>query len=131
AALAAPWALAVVAALAGQYPYSGSRVLVFTLPALAICSAEGAYALATMQRSGVRRMTRGAIAAAVAGALFLSARDAVLGIDRPDAAGAAGFVLSRLAPGDAVASPYWEYRYYLRSLESPADRMPSSGSSRR
>ena len=130
-AFGAPWGLAVVAALAGQYPYAGSRVLVFTLPALAICSAEGADVFVTMYGTAVRRLTRVAVGAAVAGALFLAARDAVDGGDRPDAAKAARFVLSRLAPGDAWEAPYWEYRYYLRSPGSSVDRTSSAPNSGR
>jgi hypothetical protein len=112
-ALAAPWALAIVAALMGEYPYSGSRVLVFTLPALAICSAQGAYDLMTRYGTVVRRIAVVTMAVAVAGALVVTARDAVAILNRPDAAAAARFVRSQVTPGDVVRAPYWEYHYYL------------------
>jgi hypothetical protein len=119
-ALAAPWGLAIVAALIHQYPYAGARVLIFTLPAFALCAAEGAHAFATEYGRGIRQSTIVVAAAAVATAIVFAARVPTLDVDCTDAAGAARFVLSRLAAGDTVDWPGWEFNYYRRAFGPPA-----------
>jgi hypothetical protein len=128
-AIAAPWALAIAAALIGGYPYSGSRVLVFTLPALALCSAQGVYELMTRYGPGVRRIMVVTMAVSIAAAVAVTVRDALAILNRPDAAAAARFVRSQLTPGDVVRAPYWEYRYYLTGGDTSLVNAtaPSSG----
>jgi hypothetical protein len=77
AMLVAPLMLAAVAALAGQYPFSGSRAMIFVLPALAVLAAEGLGVILSWIPSDARLLRATAIAIVVVPALVLCGRDLI------------------------------------------------------
>jgi peptidoglycan/LPS O-acetylase OafA/YrhL len=115
-ALTAPIVLAMLAGLAGRYPFSGSRVMIFALPALALFAAEGLRHIAAVLRDRSALLHATALALALAPPVVLSARDAVASSKRPATAEAARIVLAARRPHEFVASGNWEPRYYFRGL---------------
>lgn len=116
ALLVVPIGLAMVAGMAGQYPFSGSRVMIYALPALALLSAEGLRRIVDMLRDRSEFLRAAAIAVAVLPPVVLSARDLAGPRARPQTAAAADIVLAARRPGELVASGNWEPRYYFRHL---------------
>ena len=116
ALLLTPLALSALAGIAWQYPYKGSRTMVFALPALAILAAEGIGRV--LEWFGERGfLIRAAVAAAcLLPPVVLTTRDLVLTPTRPETAAAANAVLIARHADEQVAISNWEYRYYLRGL---------------
>jgi hypothetical protein len=116
ALLLAPIALAALAGLGGQYPFSGTRVMVYALPALAALTAEGVGALLAQvpQRAQLLRVC--IVAVAIAPPMVMCARELISPAKRPDTAAATEIVLAARRPAELVAAGSWEYRYYLRHL---------------
>lgn len=117
ALLVVPLALAAAAGLAGQYPFSGSRTMIFALPALSILAAEGAAAILT-GLGDRRRLQLAAMAVTVLPPIVMCASELIRPWTRPETAAAAEIVLAARRPGEMVASGNWEYRYYFRALGS-------------
>jgi hypothetical protein len=111
-----PLALAACAGLVGQYPFSGSRVMIYALPALAVLAAEGLAQIADLVNDKSALLRASAIGLAILPPSVLSARDVVGPWARPETASAAQVVLAARRPGELVASGNWESRYYFRAL---------------
>jgi hypothetical protein len=125
--LALPALLPPICSFWHAYPFSGSRIIVFTLPAAAILSAEGlrAWAAWTSRRFG--RATALLPAVPLAAAAGLAAFQVVVPKPRADAAGAAAYVLAHRRAGDVIVTGRWELQYYFRNLspeEYRASREP-------
>ena len=116
--LVLPIVLAMAAGLAGQYPFSGSRVMIYALPALALLCAEGLARIADQVRDRSPLLHATVAALIVLPPAVLSARDMIGPDRRPQTAAAAALVLAARGPADLVASGNWESRYYFRSLGS-------------
>jgi hypothetical protein len=113
--LCVPIVLALLAALAGAYPYGGARVEVFALPALAILAGAGLLPMWTWLRARCRP------ASCALPILFLAPLDwSLYGLafpwPRADCEGAAQFVLSHRQEGEAITANHWEYLYYFRMV---------------
>jgi peptidoglycan/LPS O-acetylase OafA/YrhL len=121
--LVVPIALALVAGLAGQYPFSGSRVMIYALPALAVLCAEGLARIADLVRDRSPLLHATVAALIVLPPAVLSARDTIGRDARAETAASAAFVLAARQPGEPVASGYWESRYYFRRLGSEFIRL--------
>ena len=76
-ALVAPIALAAAAGLFRQYPFSGTRVMLFALPALAILAAEGLGVIVERLRTGSALAPATVMAVALLPPVLLCARDIV------------------------------------------------------
>ena len=125
AAMAGPGLLAFGAALAGAYPWSGSRVTVFLAPAVCLLTARGAAEaeekLRPLRRAGG---ARGALAAALslllAAALVLPAARAAVKLVTPwpraDQEGAAAWIAARRRNGEPVRGNQWEHELLFRRL---------------
>ena len=134
AMLLAPIGLAAAAAIAHQYPFVGARVMIYSLPALSLLAAEGLGDLVERVPSRASLLAATAAAAALIPPLILDGRDLIRPWPRPATASATAFVLAARRPGDLVASPQWEYRYYFRTLGAdfiPVGERPLSHSERR
>jgi hypothetical protein len=134
ALLVGPLALAAAAGLTGQYPFSGSRVMVFALPALALLAAEGLSQLAIRVAPLPRAAYATVLALAMLPPAVLAARDLVSPWSRPATKAAARIVLEALQPDEIVASGNWESRYLFRSIGSqfvPLDERPLPEGKRR
>jgi hypothetical protein len=134
ALLLTPLALAAIAGMAWQYPYTGSRTMVFALPAMAILAAEGIGRV--LEWFGERAfLIRAAVATAcLLPPVVLTARDLVLTATRPQTAAAANAVLIARHADEQVAVSNWEYRYYLRGIGEalvPLDEQPLPSGARR
>ena len=76
-ALVAPIALAAAAGLVRQYPFSGTRVMLFALPALAILAAEGLGVIVERLRTRSALAPATVMAVALLPPVLLCARDIV------------------------------------------------------
>lgn len=129
--LVAPLGLACCAGLMHAYPYTGARVMVFALPALALFIGEATaflvVRLRTLELGWTTRIQpfsprpRFAVHAAVAGLLALVMAPAALSLfcairpwQRTDWNAATGFVFQRYQTGDVIVSNAWEMSYYCR-----------------
>jgi hypothetical protein len=114
--LAAPLALALLAACLHSYPYGGVRVVVYAAPGLALLIGAGVPVTLGWLRARVLR-------AALVALLLLPAWQALRGVvfawDEADVAGAAAYVEARREPGDPVVGNDWTHLYYLRHLDPP------------
>jgi len=123
----APWALNFVAALAGKYPYSGQRVLVYMTPAVVLLTAAGVPPVVAWCR-------RHAPAALLIVLFTLAlpfvntARRTVEQWNRPNANEANALVRERWQPGDRIAFNNWEAEYALWTLRDawivPGETIP-------
>jgi hypothetical protein len=129
--LLAPLGLALVAAIAGKYPYGGARVCVFAAPALLLLVAEGVPACWDWLR---RRSRLGPTVLAILLVLpaAQTAYRVVVPWPRADFREAVDYVHSRFSDGDLIASDHWEVTYYTRGREDRvcqpneiADRKPA------
>jgi Dolichyl-phosphate-mannose-protein mannosyltransferase len=115
--LAAPIALVYFAALVHRYPFSGSRVVVFAVPALVLLAGAAVPWL-------LERAPRAA-ALALAALLLVSAGNAAHKVarpwDQPDVPGAVARLLAARQPGEPVVISDWTHQFYLRGLD-PAPR---------
>jgi len=113
--LVVPIALALVAAFLGAYPYGGSRVLAYAIPAVVLLIAAGTPpALAWLRE-------RSRLAAAVLVVLLVvpaasGLHRAAVPWQRADAAGAAELILTQRRPDDAIVANDWEFAYYFRQF---------------
>jgi hypothetical protein len=108
-----PLALAWVAACLHGYPYGGSRLEVFALPALAVLIAVGAEkAVDWVQArwSLGRNLVYGCLLVPVIAGLCSSA----FPWPRADVAAASNYIQARSRPEDSVRANHWEYLYYFR-----------------
>lgn len=115
--LVAPGGLALAAACLRAYPYGGSRLEIFTLPATVLLVGAGLPALWDWLCS---RAKIGTIV--VAGAVFaipgLSLYRVAVPWPRADCGGAAAFVLKERQVSEGITANHWEYLYYFRRLGS-------------
>jgi hypothetical protein len=121
--LAAPVAMAYFAALIHRYPFNGSRVVVFAVPALVLLAGA---ALPWLLLKAPR-----ATGLALAGLLVITAGNAALRVarpwDQPDVPGAVARLLAQRQPGEPVVVNDWTHLYYLRSLDpAPLAQAPSA-----
>jgi hypothetical protein len=128
--LVVPLGLGWLAGLFHAYPYTGARVMVYTLPALALFIGEGAATLLQWLRSNlpalstftIPRFAPPVLSAVVVALLLapagLSVYRAILPWNRTDWPGATDFVLKNLGPNDLITSNAWEMSYYYRHLGS-------------
>jgi hypothetical protein len=113
----APLGLALGAAFVKAYPYGGTRLMVYTAPALVLLIAAGVPAAVAWLRA---RHAWAPLAlyplllapAALAGQLVL------FPWERADCAAASALVRGQLRPGDVVTGNSWENLYYFRRLGS-------------
>ena len=111
-----PLGLALVAALAGKYPYGGSRVCVFAAPALLLLVGEGVSPCWKwlVSRSRLAPLILiGALSLPFVQTVYRSA----VPWPRADFREAVDFVESRMGTGDLIASDHWEVLYYMRGRE--------------
>jgi hypothetical protein len=116
ALLLGPWLLLVVAANMHRYPYGGSRVTVFTAPALFVLAGVAIPSA----WSWLKLRWRWAPAILVAMFLVPAARTVHRVFDhwpRAEAAKAMAIVRQSWKPGDKVAFNHWEFEYYFRDRE--------------
>jgi hypothetical protein len=114
ASMLVPLALAAIAGVTRQYPFTGARVMIWALPALALLAAEGIGAIVSRLP---RRMAPSAvvvIAFTVGPPIAFCLRDVMSAWSRPETFAAAQMAAAARGPHDAIASGAWEYRYYLR-----------------
>jgi hypothetical protein len=117
ALLLVPLVLPLLAAYFQAYPFGGSRVVVYTAPALALLIAAGFPLERAEARTFLRpRLYRFGAIVLVLLPLAWAVYRTVEPWKRADCAGAAGYVLAHRQPGDAVAANHWEYAYYFRHL---------------
>ena len=108
-----PIALALAASFLGAYPYGGTRVLAYAIPAVVLLIA--ASALPTWQWLLARCRPAAALLAVLLAAPVVSGvYCAAVPRERADAAGATAHVLHYLQNTDAVIANDWEFAYYFR-----------------
>ncbi len=116
-ALVGPIALNFIAACLEKYPYGGSRVMIYTLPAAALLVAVGIPPATAWLRA--RHRVAPVIVFIL---LLLPLSRALYHVVRPwkRAASdqAAAFVLAHRQPSDGVTGNYWSDLYYFRHLGS-------------
>ncbi len=113
-----PLALAMIAALAKSYPYTGARTMVFAMPALVLLIGAGVDAVAAW-RPPRREFKWIAIAAAVipiAATFGFSLYRVAIPWPRAETATASAYVLAHRQPDEPVTANHWEYEYYFRKL---------------
>ncbi|HKB41520.1 MAG TPA: hypothetical protein VKD72_34150, partial [Gemmataceae bacterium] len=106
-----PVGLALVAALLGQYPYGGARVLVYAVPGLVLLTAAGLP----------RLLVHGRAASLVTGTLLLlpgieAGRSVVRDGGRADGEAASAWVEAQRKPSDVVCGNDWTHHYHFRHL---------------
>jgi hypothetical protein len=117
ALLLIPALLPLLAAYFQAYPFGGSRVVVYTAPALALLIAEGLPVDRDALRPlALRDLCRYGVFAVALLPLAWAVYRTVEPWNRADCAGAAEYVLAHRRPGEAVAANHWEYAYYFRHL---------------
>lgn len=115
AALVIPLSLAWIASFPKAYPFSGSRVIVYSAPAVYLLIALGLQPTLAQAR-------RWRPWAPIVPVLFVFCPLVWAGYTtlrpwpRADCAGAADLVLQNLQPGDRIAANHWEYQYYFRHV---------------
>jgi hypothetical protein len=120
--LLAPVGLTLIAAFLRAYPYGGTRLLAFAIPAVVLLTAQGVAPLCRRlssilnPRSSVRFLLPSALGLLLLTPMAWSIKRIVHPWLRADCAGAADYVLAHRRPGDLVASNHWEYAYYFREL---------------
>jgi hypothetical protein len=125
--LLAPLALAWVAALIGGYPFGGSRLEVFGLPALALLIGAGIEPIRKWCGRYVYMLLVVPLLLIPAG---WTAYWVVVPWPRIDAAGASRFIYERSMAGEPVVANHWEYVYYFRDrpqdllLDAPLPQAP-------
>jgi hypothetical protein len=111
--LVTPLALTYFAALIHRYPFNGSRVMVFAVPALVLLAGAAVPWL-------LGRAPRAA-AAGLVGVVLMAAGNAAYHIavpwDQPDVPGAVRHLLAQRRPGEPVVVNDWTHLYYLRALD--------------
>ncbi|GIW82265.1 MAG: hypothetical protein KatS3mg105_4072 [Gemmatales bacterium] len=134
-----PIGLAMVAGLLHAYPYTGARVMVFALPALALFIAVGTEVVLTwldarlsqsVPSTKLARMATAFLVVWLAVPVGWSFYRVVKPWRRADCASAARFILAERRPQDFVIGSSWESQYYFRRLsesiaetkEPPPDR---------
>jgi hypothetical protein len=110
-----PLVLNLMAGCLGIYPYGGTRLVVHTLPGLALLIATGAGPMAAWLGNRWRP------AAAFAGTAFvlpvaLTVYHLSVPWFRPDSAAAADYVLQRHGPSELFVANQPEFEYYCRRL---------------
>ncbi len=118
ALLFAPMGLGLAAALLGEYPYCGMRVLAYMTPAFCLLAGAGVAPVTDWTR---QRFPRAVAVIWIALAIpFLNTSWRLVDHwQRADADGGSRYVLARWQAGDAVAFNNWEGQYYFRHV---ADR---------
>lgn len=121
--LAAPLALAYFAALIHRYPFNGSRVMLFAVPALVLLAGAGAARLLDWSP----RLAGAALAGIVLVTTWNAAYRVAVPWDQPDVPGAVGQLLAARQPGEPVVINDWTHLYYLRALDAPPlEQAPAS-----
>jgi len=122
--LVVPLGLGWLAGLVQAYPYTGARVMIYTLPALALFIGEATATLLQWLRSTLTlpQRARPVLLTAVVGLLLaptsLSLYRAIRPWNRTNWPAATDFVLKNLRPNDLITSNAWEMSYYYRHLGS-------------
>lgn len=127
--LVLPIFLAMTAACIKAYPYEGSRLMAYAIPAIVLLVAEGAApSLRWLRQWGERfhaaekAWLRHGCAYLLPGMLYVSLL-LPLGLtlyrlavpwNRPDYARASAFVLAHRLPSDNIAGDCWQHFYYFR-----------------
>jgi hypothetical protein len=119
--LAAPVALALLAACLRAYPYGGARVVVYAAPALTLLTAPGIPPLFAWLSSRARWLLV-VPAVVLLAPLALALYHLAVPWDRADTAAATAHVLAHRRPADQVAGNQWEPLYYFHDL-GPATQM--------
>ncbi len=113
--LAAPAGLALLAAFAGSYPYTGARVLVYMTPAVILLTAAGVPPALEWLAARARPAAAALVVLLLAGVPTV-ARNVSYPYGRPDNGSASRWVLADYRPGDVVTGNSMEHDYYFRSL---------------
>jgi hypothetical protein len=113
--LALPPALALAASLLHRYPYGGARVLAYAAPALVLLVAA-AMPPVWDWLARRHRLAPAALALLFLPPLVAAGTSVVRPWARPDAAGAAAYVLAHRRPTDRVTGNNWTHEYYFRGL---------------
>jgi len=133
--LVTPVVLALGAGYVKAYPYGGSRVMVYVIPALALLIGEGLSVLAVMavqvrdwsrlhsgrlpriiQSLPARRVLLACVLTLLLIPVARAAQRIVFPWSRANCSAAANYVLANRRAGDEVVSNHWEYAYYFRGL---------------
>lgn len=113
-----PLALAMSAALAKSYPYTGARTMVFAMPALILvigCGIDEIFAWHP-QRAALRPLALTLIAVPLAATFGLSCYRTIFPWPRAETAAASAYVLAHRQADEPVTANHWEYEYYFRKL---------------
>jgi surface polysaccharide O-acyltransferase-like enzyme len=116
--LLAPVVIAAGAGMAGLYPFTGSRVMIWALPALALLAGEGLGAIIGWMPQRTPAAVAVTVALAIVPPLAFSVPDIFVNWWLPQTFAASRMALAAKGAGDVVASTASEYRYYLRGLST-------------
>ena len=113
-----PMLLALLAALAKSYPYTGARTMVFAMPALVVMIGHGFDGMLAWRTGGraVRVVVRLLVAVPFAATFGLALYRVVLPWPRAETAAASAYVLTHRQVDEPVTANHWEYEYYFRGL---------------
>jgi hypothetical protein len=114
-----PMLLAMLAALANAYPYTGARTMVFVMPALALLIGAGLDGLVEWRPQNLltKRISLAGCVVPVAAILALALYRIVVPWPRAETAAASAYVLSHRQANEPVTANHWEYEYYFRHLD--------------
>lgn len=121
--LAGPLGLGWLAWLLHAYPYTGTRVMVYSLPGLALLIGSAIPVAWTWTSRRLPRLTPVVTLALLLTPAGLSLVRVVWPWERPDWHNATAHVLCHYRPGDRVTGNAWELDYYFRPLGSAYRRL--------
>jgi hypothetical protein len=113
-----PMLLALMAALAKFYPYTGARTMVFAMPGLVLLIGSGLEGIAAWptRRRSLRAIAIALIVIPLLATLGFAFYRVAVPWPRADTAAASACVLALRLPNEPVTANHWEYEYYFRDL---------------
>jgi hypothetical protein len=113
-----PILLAIIAALAKSYPYTGARTMVFAMPGLVLLIGSGIDGIIEWQerRSALKALAIALIAIPLVVTFGFAFYRIAVPWPRADTAAASAYVLTHRQTNEPVTANHWEYEYYFREL---------------
>ena len=113
-----PMFLAMSAAFAKAYPYTGARTMVFAMPALVLLIGHGIAGMVAWRprHRGLRTLVLAVVVIPLVATFGFVGYRTVVPWPRAETAAASAYVLAHRQMNESVTANHWEYEYYFRDL---------------